>query len=107
MKKEYNCECGYSTDNIFDLIRHESDVQIQWMVRLNDSYSFDIFSFLEALYNLDSLNDVRQLVQSTTTAFAASALGELDELVEESIVQQELSEIDEDLIKLLKEGTNE
>ena len=50
---------------------------------------------------------MRQLVQSTTTAFAASALGELDELVEESIVQQELSEMDEDLIKLLKEDNDE
>lgn len=107
MKKEYNCECGYSTDTVFDLLRHESEVQIQWMVRLNDSYSFDIFSFLEALYNIDSLKDMRQLVQSTTTAFAASALGELDELVEESIVQQELSEMDEDLIKLLKEDNDE
>ena len=107
MKKEYNCECGYGADNIFDLIRHESSVQIQWMVRLNDSYSFDIFSFLEALYNIDSLKDMKQLVQSTTTAFAASALGELDELVEESIVQQELSEMDEDLIKLLKEDNDE
>jgi len=103
MKKEYNCECGYSTENIFDLIRHESDVEIQWMVRLNESYSFNLFAFFETIYNADSLDSVKHLISSTTTAFAASALGELDELIEESIVQEEVSEIDEDLIKLLKE----
>jgi hypothetical protein len=64
----------------------------------------------ELLRQLDELNDnpeCHDIIQAVAVAFHASSMGELDEMTTESIIQHEISELDEDLIRLLKEERNE
>ena len=109
MKKKFNCECGFSTDNIFELGEHhsEDDMEIMWMARLSERYSFNLFPFFSEVYKcIDNGNyeKAKMFLQATGMAFLAAMNGDLEELVDEAIIQEEVSEIDESLKKILMEN---
>jgi hypothetical protein len=108
LKKKFTCECGFGTDNVYEMARHHSDEDdsILWLVKLSDKYSFNLFSFLDEVYKVVSEGDIEQakfFLQATGMAFLAAMDGDLEELVQEAIVQEELSAMDESLMRILKE----
>lgn len=109
MKKVFSCECGFQTNNVYQMARHQvdDDDAILWVVRLSEKYSFNLFSFLEELYEVleeDNVTEAKQFIQATGMAFLAAMDGDLENLVQESIVQEEISVMDESLMRILKEN---
>lgn len=109
MKKKFNCECGFGTDSIFELGEHhaEDDTEIMWMARLSERYSFNLFPFFAEVYkSIENGNyeKAKMFLQATGMAFLAAMNGDLEELVDEAIIQEEVSEIDESLKKILMEN---
>lgn len=109
MKKRFICECGFSTNNVYEMARHNADNEdaIIWAVRLNEKYSFNLFAFFEELYNIITegrIDEAQFFLQATGMAFLASMDGGLEELVQEAIVQEEISVMDESLLRILKEN---
>jgi len=109
MKKRFTCECGFSTDNVYKMARHNADDEdaIIWAVRLSEEYSFNLFAFLEELYSVlaeGNVDEAKFSLQATGMAFLAAMDGDLEELVREAIVQEELSAMDESLLRILKEN---
>lgn len=109
MKKKFACECGFDTDNVYEMARHQvdDDDAILWVIRLSEKYSFNLFSFLEELYSVITEGDIDEakfFLQATGMAFLAAMDGDLDNLVQEAIVQEELSVMDESLMRILKEN---
>ena len=109
MKKRFCCECGFETNNVYEMARHQvdDDEAILWVIRLSEKYSFNLFSFLEEMYSVleeGNIDEAKFFVQATGMAFLASMDGALDELVQEAIVQEEISVMDESLMRILKEN---
>lgn len=109
MKKKFNCECGFETNNVYDMVRHQTDDDdaVLWVIRLSEKYSFNLFSFLEELHSIieeGDLDEAKFYLQATGMAFFAAMDGELDSLVQEAIVQEEVSAMDESLMRILKEN---
>ena len=109
MKKRFTCECGFDTDNVYEMARHhvDDDDAVLWVVRLSEKYSFNLFSFLEELYEViteGNIEEAKFFLQATGMAFLAAMDGDLEELVQEAIVQEELSAMDESLMRILKEN---
>lgn len=106
MTPEFKCGCGDEFDDIFDYLTHDGD-EPQWMLRLSSRYSMNMFELFKQLNQLADDQESHDIIQAVALAFHASSMGELDEITTESIIQNEISELDEDLIRLLKEERNE
>jgi hypothetical protein len=106
MNPDFRCGCGEGFYDIFDYLTHDGD-QPQWMVRLSERYSMNMFELLRQLSDLCNDQESHDVIQAAAVAFFASSIGELEDITTESIIQNEISELDEDLIRLLKEENNE
>lgn len=106
MTPEFKCGCGDEFNDIFDYLMHDND-EPQWMLRLSGRYAMNMFELLRELNELTEDPESHDIIQAVAISFHASSMGELDEMITESIIQNEMGELDEDLIRLLKEEHNE
>ena len=102
--------CGTQFDNIFEAVSHltEDDDEIfEPVYQLPSGYALMLGSLLEELYhNADKPDIVRNVTEITyATLYAAqSDVVKMKDLVQEAIINQHMSEIDEELKELLEEN---
>lgn len=100
--------CGTNFDNIFDAINHlaEDDDEIfEPVLKLPSGYALMLGSLLEELYHhADKPDVIRDITQTTyATLYAAqSDIVKMKDLVQEAIINQHMSSIDEELKELLE-----
>ena len=98
--------CDFATCDLFDFMDH-CGVEYSWNVRLNKRYSFDLFMFLDAMnemLNVGDLDGAYDHVQSATLLLINASGDELEDFIEESVVQSEMSEVLDGIERLLKEN---
>jgi hypothetical protein len=101
--------CGTQFDNIFDAVNHltEDDDEIfEPIFQLPSGYALMLGSLLEELYHHadqpDIIRSVTELTYATLYA-AQSDVVKMKDLVQEAIINQHMSSIDEELKHLLEE----
>lgn len=97
-------DCDFSTCDLFDFMEH-CGVEYSWNVKLNKRYSFDLFTFLDLLNQMANVGDLDALydhIQSATLLMINASGDELEDFLEESIVQSEMSDIMDGVERLLK-----
>lgn len=101
--------CGTHFDNIFDAVNHlaEDDDEIfEPIHQLPSGYALMLGSLLEEIYhNADKPETIRNIAEITyATLYAAqSDVAVMKDLVQEAIINQHMSAIDDELKKLLEE----
>ena len=107
--KVFECECGEQFIDIFDFLEHDGDSP-HWAVRVSDQYSLNVYAFLKDLnqvltrpLNERTRDKLYYMIQSLTLGLYSASIDKLDSLVEESIVQSEVADLDEQLRKLIRE----
>lgn len=98
-------DCDFATCDLFEFMEH-CGVEYSWNVRLNKRYSFDLFLFLDMLNNLTNIGDLDAIydhVQSAVLLLINASGDELEDFMEESVVQSEMSDVMEGIERLLKE----
>ena len=99
-------KCDFSTCDLFEFMEH-CGVEYEWGVRLNKRYTFDLYQFLSILNDLTNIGDLDAMydhVQSATLLLINASGDELEDFIEESVVQSEMSEVMEGLERLLKDN---
>ena len=105
--------CGTQFDNIFDAVNHlaEDDDEIfEPIHQLPSGYALMLGSLLEEIYhNADKPDTIRDIAEITyATLYAAqSDVVMMKDLVQEAIINQHMSSIDEELKELLEENDND
>jgi hypothetical protein len=110
------CEvCGEHFDNIFDAVNHlleDDEAEFEPIFELPSGYALMLGSLLEELFHHaddpDIIRDITQITYATLYA-AQSDVVKMKGLVQEAIINQHMSSIDEELKELLEEndGDNE
>ena len=101
--------CGTQFDNIFDAVNHltEDDEEVfEPIFQLPSGYALMLGSLLEELYHhADEPDIIRSITEITyATLYAAqSDVVKMKDLVQEAIINQHMSSIDEELKELLEE----
>ena len=101
--------CGTHFDNIFDAVNHlaEDDDEIfEPIYQLPSGYALMLGSLLEEIYhNADKPETIRNIAEITyATLYAAqSDVAVMKDLVQEAIINQHMSAIDDELKELLEE----
>ena len=98
-------DCDFVTCDLFEFMEH-CGVEYSWNVRLNKRYSFDLFLFLDMLNNLTNIGDLDAIydhVQSAVLLLINASGDELEDFMEESVVQSEMSDVMDGIERLLKE----
>ena len=101
---ESNCE--FATCDLYEFMEH-CGVEYEWGVRLNKRYTFDLFKFLDILNDLTNVGDLDAMydhIQSATLLMINASGDELEDFIEESVVQSEMSEVMDGIERLLKEN---
>jgi hypothetical protein len=100
--------CGTNFDNIFDAVNHliEDDEEIfEPVYRLPSGYALMLGSLLEELYHHadepDIIKDITEVTYATLYA-AQTDVNKMKGLVEEAIINQHMSNIDQELTHLLE-----
>jgi hypothetical protein len=102
--------CGTEFDNIFEAVSHltEDDDEIfEPIFQLPSGYALMLGSLLEELYhNADKPDIIRSVTEITyATLYAAqSDVIKMKDLVQEAIINQHMSTIDEEIEELLEEN---
>jgi hypothetical protein len=99
-------KCDFATCDLFEYMEH-CGVEYEWGVRLNKRYTFDLFQFLSILNNLTNVGDLDAMydhVQSAVLLLVNASGDELEDFIEETVVQSEMSEVMEGLERLLKDN---
>lgn len=102
--------CGTEFDNIFDAVNHltEDDEEVfEPIFQLPSGYALMLGSLLEELYHhADEPEVIRSITEITyATLYAAqSDVVKMKDLVQEAIINQHMSAVDEELKELLEEG---
>lgn len=106
--------CGTEFDNIFDatdhLVEDNGEEEFEPKIVLPNGYTLLVGSLLRELFHsADEPERIRTLTQLTFgTLYAASNdAGSMKKLVEDAIVYDHMSYIDEELQELLEENNNE
>ncbi len=100
--------CGTQFDNIFDAINHlaeDDDEVFEPTLQLPSGYALMLGSLLEELYHhADKPDVIRDITQTTYAALyaAQSDIVKMKDLVQEAIINQHMSSIDEELKELLE-----
>ncbi len=106
---QFDCsedKCDFSTCDLYEFMEH-CGVEYEWGVRLNKRYTFDLFQFLEILNDLTNMGDLDAMydhIQSATLLMINASGDELEDFIEESVVQSEMSEVMDGIERLLKEN---
>jgi len=98
--------CDFVTCDLYEFMEH-CGVEYEWGVRLNKRYTFDLFQFLEILNELTNMGDLDAMydhIQSATLLMINASGDELEDFIEESVVQSEMSEVMDGIERLLKEN---
>ena len=98
-------DCDFTTCNVFEFLDH-CGVEFGWDVRLNERYSFDLFTFLQILNVLVDKGDLDAIfdhVQSATTLMINASDDDLEDYIEEAVVASEMKDIINGAERLLKE----
>ena len=101
--------CGTQFDNIFDAVNHltEDDEEVfEHVFQLPSGYALMLGSLLEELYHhADEPEIIRSITEITyATLYAAqSDVVKMQDLVQEAIINQHMSSIDEEIKELLEE----
>ena len=102
--------CGEQFDNIFDatdhLVEDNGDKEFNPEVVLPNGYKLMLGSMLRQLFDsADKPDDVRTITQLTfgTLYAAENNIGMMKKLVEDAIIHEHMSEIDDELKELLEE----
>lgn len=102
--------CGEQFDNIFDatdhLVEDSGDKEFNPEVVLPNGYKLMLGSMLRQLFDsADKPDDVRTITQLTygTLYAAENNIGMMKKLVEDAIIHEHMSEIDDELKELLEE----
>ena len=103
--------CGQHFDNIFEAVDHMIDdneeEEFNPEIILPNGYRLLVGSLLRQLFDkADDPEEVRSIVQLTygTLYAAESDIGLMKKLVEDAIIHEHMSEIDDELEELLNEG---
>ena len=99
-------KCDFVTCDLFEFMEH-CGVEYEWGVRLNKRYSFDLFQFLDILNNLTNTGDLDGMydhIQSAVLLLINASGDELEDFIEESVVQSEMSEVMDGIERLLREN---
>jgi hypothetical protein len=99
-------DCDFATSDLYDFMSH-CGVEYSWNVRLNKRYSFDLYMFLDVLNelaNVGELDGIYDHIQSATLLLINASGDELEDFIEESIVQSEMSEVMDGIEGLLREN---
>lgn len=99
-------KCDFATCDLFEYMEH-CGVEYEWGVRLNKRYTFDLFQFLSILNDLTNVGDLDAMydhVQSAVLLLVNASGDELEDFIEETVVQSEMSEVMEGLERLLKDN---
>jgi len=103
--------CGQQFDNIFEATDHMIDdneeEEFNPEIILPNGYRLLVGSLLRQLFDkADDPEEVRSIVQLTygTLYAAESDIGLMKKLVEDAIIHEHMSEIDDELEELLNEG---
>lgn len=105
----FNCseaKCDFSTSDLFEFMEH-CGVEYAWKVRLNKRYSLDLFEFFDILNSLTDVGDLDGIydhVQSATLLLINASGDELEDFIEESVVQSEMSQVMDGIERLLREN---
>jgi hypothetical protein len=99
-------DCDFATSDLYDFMSH-CGVEYSWNVRLNKRYSFDLYMFLDVLNelaNVGELDGIYDHIQSATLLLINASGDELEDFIEESVVQSEMSEVMDGIERLLREN---
>ena len=102
--------CGEHFDNIFDatdhLIEDNGEQEFNPEIVLPNGYKLMLGSMLRQLFdNADNPEEIRTITQLTygTLYAAENNIGMMKKLVEDAIIHEHMSEIDDELKELLEE----
>ena len=102
--------CGQHFDNIFDatdhLIEDNGEQEFNPEIVLPNGYKLMLGSMLRQLFdNADNPEEIRTITQLTygTLYAAENNIGMMKKLVEDAIIHEHMSEIDDELKELLEE----
>ena len=99
-------KCEFTTCDLYEFMEH-CGIEYEWGVRLNKRYTFDLFHFLSILNDLTNIGDLDAMydhIQSATLLLINASGDELEDFIEESVVQSEMSEVMDGIERLLKEN---
>lgn len=100
--------CGTQFDNIFDAVHHlteDEEEAFEPIFHLPSGYALMLGSLLEEMYdNADRPDVIRDIAEITyATLYAAqSDVTKMKDLVQEAIINEHMSTIDEELEELLE-----
>ena len=100
--------CGTQFDNIFDAVNHlmeDDDDVFDPILKLPNGYSLLLGSLLEELYrHADDPAHIKDVTEMTyATLYAAQTdVTQMKGLVEDAIIKQHMTDIDEELKELLE-----
>jgi DNA polymerase elongation subunit (family B) len=101
------CECGYETDDVFDMFDH-TGIDMQWQLKVSKDFSFNLYSFFEELSRLSrqgNSEEVYDAIQAISYMLYKAAENEdFDSQLKDVFVRKESEELIENLERMLKDN---
>lgn len=98
------CECGYETDNIFEMFEH-CEMDLMWSLKISDTFSFNLYAFMRELSRLARLGEtveIDQAIQSFTyLLFKASEDRDIESKLKDVFVRKESEKLISELERML------
>lgn len=98
------CECGFETDNIFEMFDH-CEMDLMWNLKVSQSFSFNLYAFLREMSRLarnGHSEEVDQALQSFTyLLFRASEDQDIEGKLKDMFIKKESEKLIEDLERML------
>lgn len=102
----FDCQqCNFSTCDLFEYMEH-CGVNYTWGVRLNKTFTFNLFDFLQYMNQRcqeDDYSSVFDSIQSATLLLVNASGEELSHFIEEAMVATEMINIDKEIKQILRE----
>lgn len=101
------CECGYETDDIFDMFDH-TGIDMQWSLKVSKDFSFNLYSFFEEMSRLarqGNSEEVYMAIQAISyMLYKAASSDDFDVKLKDMFVRKESEELIENLERMLKDN---
>ena len=101
------CECGFETDDIFEMFEH-TEINMQWQLKISKDFSFNLYSFFEELNRLarqGNSEEVYDAIQAISyMLYKAAENDNFDAQLKDVFVRKESEELIENLERMLKEN---
>ena len=98
------CECGYETDNIFEMFDH-AEMNLVWSLKISESFSFNLYAFLRELDRLALYGQIEE-IDAALQSFAyllykASSEENIEDKLKDVFVKKESAKLIDELERML------